>query len=224
MKLPILKAEYSTAATITSVVAGILCLAWLYFRLPGFEYSTAGFLLFLTLMLFLFSSEASRPTNQFIALVFVVGTGIILIAARFDLIMNGISYGPSLMPVNDQLGVLSGLLWLIPLLTSLRLSEKLSDNVYLRSLFGALFVLAPTLFMLMSSDSQMLIFWDDYSVSAKAIIIWFVGAFFFHFAANQMEVQKSNPIAAKLYFVYLGFFVAAEVLKLMFFQIGCITR
>jgi hypothetical protein len=175
-------------------------------------------------LLFLFSNESSRPTNQFIALTFVVGTGIILIAARFDLIMNGISYGPSLLPVNDQLGVLSGLLWLIPVVTSLRLTEKLSWNVYLRSLLGAVLVLAPSLFMLMSSDTQMLIFWDDYSVSVKAIIIWFVGAFFFHFAANQMDVQKSNPVATQLYFVYLGFFIAAEVLKLLFFQIMCVTR
>lgn len=222
MKLPILKQEYCTAGTIAAILLGIVCLAWRWLALfPGWEYSTAVFLIGSAILLGLFAGETSRTTGQIAILIFVAGTGIFLIAKRFDGIMGGMSFGPSLLPLNDQFGLTGGLLWLVPVLTSLRLSERFSENIYVRSLLGALLVLAPSLFVMLSADSQLLFFWKDYTVSLKAILMWFAGGFFFHFAANQMGIQKGNPIATRLYFVYLGFWIVAWVLKLLLFDGMC---
>jgi hypothetical protein len=221
VKQPLLNEKHCTAAFIAAIVLGVACLAaqWL-FALPGAEYATAVFLLGITVLLVLFAGESTRATTQMVVMTFVVGTGIVLMAKRYEGLMNGITFGPSLLPVNDQLGALSGLLWLIPVVTSLRLAEQFTGNIYMRSLLGALLVLAPSLFMLLAADSQFLFFWNENAVSLKAVLLWFVGGFFFHFAANQLGVQKSNPVATRLYFVYLGFFAAAWILKLLFFTVS----
>lgn len=215
VKLPLLNEKYSVTASIAAAALGIACLAWRWSGLPGFEYSTAVFLIGLTVLLAMFAGETTRTTTQMVVLLFVVGTGIFLMANRYDSIVNGISLGPSLLPLNSEFGLLSGLLWLIPVVTSLQLAERFAGNIYTRSLLGGLLVLAPSLFMLLSANTQLLFFWDEQTVSVKAIIIWFAAGFFFHFAANQLGVQKSNPVATRLYFVYLGFFVAAWILKLL---------
>ena len=222
MKLPLLKNEYCNAATIAIAALGIACLAWRWLALfPGWEYSSAVFLVGSALVLGLFAGETSRTTGQIAVLIFVAGTGIFLIAKRFEGIMGGMSFGPSLLPLNDQFGLAGGLLWVIPVLTSLRLAERFSENIYVRSLLGALLVMAPSLFVMLSADSQLLFFWKEYTVSLKAILLWFAGGFFFHFAANQMGVERVNPMATRLYFVYLGFWITAWVLKLLLFNGMC---
>lgn len=187
---------------------------WRFFLLPGWEYSTAVFLLLTTVILALFSEETSKPANQVMILIFVVGTGILLIGSRFEVILDGMNFGPSTFPVNQQVGAISGLLWLLPVTASFRLSHRFSENLYIRSLFGAILLLAPTLFMLLSSESQMLFAWRNYSAPYKALILWFIGGFFFHFVANQMGVERRNPIATRIYFVYLGYFLIAAILSL----------
>jgi hypothetical protein len=218
LKLPILKAEHCVAGWITAILAGILCHVWRFFLLPGWEYSTAVFLVLTTVILALFSEDTSKPANQVIIMIYVVGTGILLIGSRFEVILDGMNFGPSSLPVNQQVGVLSGLLWLVPVASSFRLSHRFSQNVYARSLFGAVLLLAPTLFMLMSSEAQMLFAWRNYSAPYKALILWFVGGFFFHYVANQMGVERRNPIATRIYFVYLGFFLVAAILNVFHYS------
>ncbi len=215
MKLPILKQEYCTAGWIAAIAIAALCLLQRFFALPGYEYSTGIFLSVVTVILALFSGETSKSAQQVTILVFVVGTCILLMARRFPVLMDGIEFGPSLFPVNDQLGLACGLLWLLPVWTSIRLSTRFAENIYLRSFYGALLVLAPSVFMLMSSSNQFLIYWEEWTVSPKAIAIWFVLGFFFHFAVNALNVKGENPIATRLYFVYLGYFIATVIFKMI---------
>jgi hypothetical protein len=215
VKVPILKEQFCTTGWIISMVLAAACLGWRFAALPGWEYATGVFLIGMTALLVLFAGETSRTTTQMVALVLIAGTGIVLMASRFDALMNGITFGPSLLPVNNQLGILSGLLWLLPVFTSLRIADKYTGNIYLRSLLGALFVLVPSIFVMLSSEWTLLLFWKQDIMPVKAVIVWFVAGFFFHFAINQMGAQKSNPVATRLYFVYLGFFIAAEVIHLL---------
>jgi hypothetical protein len=214
VKLPILKPQYCTLGWIASIGIGIACLVWRVLMLPGWPYSTSVFLITTTVILALFAGETNKQTTQVVILTFVVGTGIILLGSRFDNLMYGLSIGRGLLPINDDVGLISGLLWVIPVFTSLSLSNKISDNLYVRSLIGAVLVLTPSLFMLLSAEGLWLFSWIENAISVKVIIIWFILAFFLHFVANQMGAQKGNPIAIRLYYVYVGYFFVAWLLDL----------
>ena len=146
-------------------------------------------------------------------MIFVVGTGILMMANRFEALMGGIEFGPGLFPLNEQCGVLTGLLWLLPVITSRQISERFTENLYLRSLYGALLVLAPSVFMLLSATNLQLLYWSDEGVSLKAIVVWFIAAYFFHFSSDVLNVKSENAIATRLYFVYLGYFFVAEIIR-----------
>lgn len=206
MKLPLIKQEHCTAGWIASIVVAGLCLAWNNSALQGAQFATGVFLLAMVALFGLFSGESTKGTVQAGILVFAVGTGILLMCARFHKLIGGITFGTSLVPVNNDLGILSGLLWFIPVFTSLRLAAKISDNIYLRALMGGLFVLVPSIFMMLTSESLNLFFWRQEVMTLKAIALWFVVGFFFHFAAGQLEVRHGNPIATRLYFTWFGFF------------------
>jgi hypothetical protein len=136
-------------------------------------------------------------------------------AARFPGLMDGIIFGPSLIVFNNQLGILSGLLWLIPVMTTFQFSGKYAENIYLRSFLGAALVLAASILMLQTSEYTMLLFWRQEIMSWKAVVIWLVIGFFFHFAGNQMQVKMTNPIAFRLFLTYLGFFAVQEAISLV---------
>lgn len=215
MKLPVFKEGSATSGWIVSLLLAVLCLLWRNLAWPGWEYSTGIFLAGIALLLVLFSAETSRSASQMAVLVFVVGTGILLMASRFPALMNGITFGPSLLPVNGQLGILSGLLWSIPVFTSLPIASRYTENIYLRALLGGLLVTVPSIFMMLSSERQLLIFWKQEVMPVKAVLIWLIAGFFFHFAIHQRGNQPRNPLAERLYFTWLGFFVAAEILQLL---------
>lgn len=182
---------------------------------PGWEFAAGTFLIGMAILLILFAGEASKSTAQFGVLVFVIGTAILLMAARFQALMDGIIFGPSLLVFNNQLGILSGLLWLIPVVTTFHFTGKYSENIYLRSLLGAALVLAASILMLQTSEHLMLLFWRQEIMSWKAVIVWFVAGFFFHFAGFQMQVKMANPIAFRLFLTYLGFFAVQEGIALI---------
>jgi hypothetical protein len=213
VKLPLIKLEYSTSLWILSIILAVLCLVWRFILLPGWEYSTGVFLLSFTAILALFSTETSRNALQMTVMIFVVGTGILMMANRFEALMGGIEFGPGLFPLNEQCGVLTGLLWLLPVITSRQISERFTENLYLHSLYGALLVLAPSVFMLLSATNLQLLYWSDEGVSLKAIVVWFIAAYFFHFSSDVLNVKSENAIATRLYFVYLGYFFIAEIIR-----------
>jgi hypothetical protein len=215
VKLPLLRSEHCTAAWVTSIGLGIACLVWRNCAFQGWEYAAGTFLIGLAVLLALFSSETSKSTTQFGMLVFAIGTGVLLMAARFEGLINGISFGPALLIVNNQLGLLSGLLWLIPVLTTFRFAGRYSENIYVRSLLGAILVLAASVFMMQTSESLMILFWKRDIMPWKALLLWFVAAFFFHFAGHQMQITISNPISFRLFLTYIGFFAAQLAINLI---------
>ena len=151
-------------------------------------------------------------------LVYVVGTGLLLVGTRFEVVLDGMRFGSATIPINNNVGLISGLLWLLPVAGSLRIADRSDGNIYLGALLGAVLVLASSLFMILSSESHLLFYWPNTQYSLKPILVWFIAGFFFHFTANQMGVKRDNPIATSIYFVYLGYFFVAWILHLVFYS------
>jgi len=213
VKFPVLQPKYSLAASIISGILALSGIVWLQLNLPGCRYAGSALIAVGLITYLLFAGEWSPAEIRYVILVFAVGTGILAIAERNPAMFGSFSMGPGLGPFLGSVGLLCGLLVALPVLFSFPLTARLTDNIYLRSLFGGIMVTVPAILISYNGELLQFFTWFDFVPSASGFIIWFVIAFFLHFAGNQFQVKVENPMALPLYITWLTAQVVITVLR-----------
>ncbi len=172
--------------------------------LPGWMYSGSALLLTTLIAYLLFAGPWSPAQIRFVILVFAVGTGILVIGERNPAMFGSFSMGDGLGPFFGSVGMLCGLLVALPTLFTYPIAGNLTENIYLRSLIGAVLVTVPAI--LISYNGEMLSFftWFEIFPAFTGFIIWFAISFFLQFAGFQLQVTLDNPMALPLYIIWIG--------------------
>jgi hypothetical protein len=205
MKAPLLGQKYFLPAVVITALLTLTCILIHVLQLPGWLYMGTAELLLLIVVFALFASHFTPMNIRFNILVYVVGTGIFVIARTHPVLMGKFSFYDGLGPFAGNVGLLLGLPWLISVLFTYPIATRYSENMYARSLFGAVLITVPAYFFLFDADQLMFLYWTELNPSYAALITWFVAGFFFHFAGNQMQVRIENRMAIPLYCMWLGF-------------------
>lgn len=213
MKFPILSPKYSLLAAIISGVLAVVVIVWLRLLLPGWMYSGSVLLLTSLIGYLLFAGPWSPSQIRFVILVFAVGTGILVIGERNPAMFGSFSMGDGLGPFFGSVGMLCGLLVALPTLFAYQVVGGLTENIYLRSLIGAVLVTVPAI--LISYNGEMLSFfsWFEIFPAFSGFIIWFAISFFLQFAGQQLQVKMENPMALPLYIIWIGAQVVITILR-----------
>lgn len=205
MKFPILDQRKLVSG---NIIAGILTIAAIFLELYSGVFSSISNPAYLLLLLLLFGLFAEKPEGlelRYVILLFVVGTGLFVVAERTGKPLGEISFGDALGPRLGQVPVLSGLLWLIPVVFSFSLTRKTTENIYLRALLGAVLVTVPAIFLSFNAPYLDFIHWENILPTAGSFLVWFIGGFLLHFAGIQMQVKLENPMAMTLYLCWISF-------------------
>jgi multidrug transporter EmrE-like cation transporter len=213
VKFPLLQSKHALIASIITGVIVVLCLVAIQLNLSISLYAGSGILVTCLMSYLLFAEEWSPAEIRYVILVFAVGTGVLTIAERNPMLLGSFSMGPGLGPFLGSLGLLCGLLVALPVLFTFPLTSRISDNIYLRSLIGALLVTVPAILISYNGEALAFFTWFDFVPSATGFIAWFVTAFFLHFAGQQFQVKAENPMALPLYIVWISAQVILTVLR-----------
>lgn len=213
MKVPILGQNYFLPAVVITALLTITFVLFRVLQLPGWLYMGTAELLLLIVVFALFARHFTPMNIRFSILVYVVGTGLFVLARQHPSLMGEFSFYDGLGPFAGNVGLLLGLPWLIAVLFTYPVAARYSENIYGRSLFGAVLITVPAYFFLFDADQLMFMYWDELRPSYTALITWFVAGFFFHFAGNQMQVNVENRMAIPLYCMWLGFHLLIFIWK-----------
>jgi len=140
---------------------------------------------------------------RYMILVFAVSTGLFVVAQKTGKPLGEISLGNALGPRLGEVPVLSGLLWLLPVLFTFSYTEKFSSSIYVRALLGGLFVLTASIFLCANAPFLDFIVWESGRPEFLSYFTWFFGGFLFHFAGLQMQVQMKCSITLPLFLIWL---------------------
>lgn len=182
---------------------------------PGWMYAGTGELLVLLAIYALSSTHWSGMTVRFGILTYAVSTGLIVVARTHASLMGDFTYGNGLGPFAGNVGLLLGLPWFLMVMLSFPVAIRYSENIYLRSLIGAILILVPAIFFFYNCEALDFIYWTEIFPPVKAFITWFVAGFFLHFAANQMQVKSDNSLAVPLYVTWLAFNICLLVGRML---------
>jgi hypothetical protein len=205
MRLPIAGNRFSPVFIVASALFSLVAVFINAKLLPGWMFAGSAVLLVLTIIYALYSRHWSGMTVRFGILTYAVASGIWVVARTHPSFMGDFTYGNAPGPFMGTVGLLVGLPWFLTVLFSIPLANRMSSNLYLRSLIGAALFLVPSLFFFYNCASLDFIYWTEVFPPMRAFILCFVAGFFFHFAASQMQVASENTMAVPLYVVWLGF-------------------
>ncbi len=205
MKFPLIREQFTVHAKIAIAVLG-LCAVGATVVFPDYlKWTNHIFFLSLILTFSLFSRPLNSMEVRFIIMNFVVGVGLFMVAIKTGKLFGDFSFGDGLGFRAGEVPVLAGLLWLIPVLFSFHFTERISENIYLRALLGAVFISVPALFFSYNAPFLDIIHWGELQPPLSSFLVWFVGGFLLHFAGHQMQIRMENPMGFTLYLVWLGF-------------------
>lgn len=205
MKAPVLGKKYVIPAVITTAVLSAACIFINAWMLPGWSFSGTAELLVIALACTLFSDNWSPATVRFGIMVYAVTTGLLAVAKNHPALLGDFSFGIALGPYANSVGALIALPWYITIILSYAIATSLTENIYLRSLLGAVFGIVPAIFMMYNSEALDFYYWTALVPPIKAFVVWFMAIFILHFAGNQLEIRSANPIAKPLYIIWFGF-------------------
>lgn len=205
MKFPVLGQKQVIAASIITAILAVACLVVNVLFLPGWMYMGTAVLALLSVVYALFAVNWSPMAIRFGILIFVVCVGIQIIARKNPGLMGEFEFGQALGPVVNNIALLCGLPWFLMVMFSLPIAQRLTPNIYLRAILGAVLVFLPTIFFLYNADRLDILYWEELVPSMGAFITWFAAGFMLHFTGNQMQVKSENPMAIPLYVTWLAF-------------------
>lgn len=208
VKFPILDKRYAFAAVLSACILSAIFLLMYIFRSPGREYIGILETVLLSLVCVLFAPNWSRMTIRYGLLVYVIATCIQFIARRHSSLMGHFTFGEALGPFSNDVGLLLGLPWIFTVFVSYPFAEKLSQNIYIRSLVAALIALVPSLFVLYNSEALGFYTWYEDMPPLRACIVWLVTFYILQFARTQMAIPAVNPVTNQMYVSWLLFQVA----------------
>ena len=214
VKFPVLSASQVFAGRILSVLFTLACFVVFIFFLPGYSFIGSILMAGLLVIYALYSDRLTGMEIRFSILVFAIGLGIFVVAEKSARLFGEFSFGFGLGPRMGETPVLSGLLWLVPVLFSFSWTAKLTANIYLRSAIGAVLVTVPTIFFSYNAPLLDFMHWGDMRPPASSFLTWFLTGFFMHFAGHQMQAKMENPLAIMLYAAWLLFHVALFAVRI----------
>jgi len=111
-----------------------------------------------------------------VILVFAVSTGLFVVAQKTGKPLGEISLGSALGPRLGEVPILSGFLWLLPVLLTFSYTEKFSSSIYVRALLGGLFVLVASIFLCANAPFLDFIVWESGRPEILSYFTWFTNA------------------------------------------------
>ena|SRR5688572_23252509 len=215
MQFPILKHKSLVPAIVVMAIAGITGLVISLQLLPGWPMIGLVLLLLLTTIYALFASDFTPMLLRFGVMVYAVTTALMVVAQRNPALMGEFSFGTALGPFFNNVGLLLGLPWFVLIICSFPIAQRLSENIYLRALFGALLFIVPATFMMYNAETLNFFYWENVFPPVQAFLVWFAVAFFLHFAGVQLQVKSEHPAALALYITWFAFNVLLFVLRFL---------
>lgn len=213
MRVPILEKKYVPPALIAAGILSVACIVINGLILPGWSYAGTVELLLLVSVYALFSGNWSTMSIRFGILVYAVSTGLMAVSRNHPAILGDFSFGNALGPFSNNVGLLIGMPWFLTVMLSYPVAAHFSNNIYFRSLLGALFALVPAVFLFHIGEKLDFFYWTEIAPPVRSYIVWFTAFFLLHFTGTQMELKPANHAAKPLYAIWLGFLVSVYVLR-----------
>ncbi len=203
MSSPLLNQRFNIPGIVSAAILSALAV---FFELTSESVSLFTNPIWLVLLFIFFLLFADRPNGmeiRYMILVFAVSTGLFVVAQKTGKPLGEISLGSALGPRLGEVPILSGFLWLLPVLLTFSYTEKFSSSIYVRALLGGLFVLVASIFLCANAPFLDFIVWESGRPEILSYFTWFVGGFLFHFAGLQMQVSMKCSIAFPLFLIWL---------------------
>lgn len=107
---------------------------------------------------------------------------------------------------------LIGINWLILTYITGIMSQKLTYNLWLRSLFGALLMVLLDLFIEPVAVQHDFWIWQNGHIPFQNFFAWFIISFGVQYGFHSLNQEKANPIAYPLYLIQVIFFATSIVI------------
>lgn len=192
---------------LTTVLVGasvVLAILWSYFLFSGYTYAGLALLLIHAITYILFSEKWSPAEIRFVLLSVAVGSGLLIVAQNHAGLLGQFTMGIGLGPSMGSLRLFCGLLLALPVVCTIPIAAKMTENLYLRSLIGAVLVTVPCIFASYNGSMLNYFEWFELYPAVSGFGVWFALAFFLHFAGHQFEVKLENAMALRLYILWIG--------------------
>jgi len=174
---------------------------------PLFQALTPFHLGLTALVLLWFSPEKNANFIRFVILVLVAGFAVELVGVKTGKIFGSYQYGYALGAKMGGVPLIIGVNWLIMVLSTMSLSEKLPLNDFGKSLSGALFM--TLLDFLIEQVAPVYHFWyfDDLRVPLRNYLAWFFVGALFHYFGRQLDINPRNPMGTSVFLMLFLFFL-----------------
>lgn len=213
LRLPLLPDRYLLYARIVLVIFSTVGIAGMLAFPDWFPRLTPLNLLLNMILLIAFIPEGSANMLRWYILVAVIGFSIELLGVRTGVIFGVYQYGGSLGPKIAEVPLMIAVNWWITTVCSYHLADKLSKNIYLGSIIGALIMTG--LDALIEPMAPRLDFWAFAGGIApiRNYIGWFGVGFMLQFLGRTLQVPSFNPLAPTVFLLQIALFIVLNLVN-----------
>ncbi|MCI4671539.1 MAG: carotenoid biosynthesis protein [Bacteroidia bacterium] len=188
------------------------------FHLPDtramFETLVPFNLLLSVIILLIFHKEWSIPFGVFAFISFWIGYGIEVVGVQTGIVFGAYHYETALGFKIAGVPPIIGLNWFMLVYCSNIISQKLSNNIFIKATIGALLVLLLDFFIEPMAIAYNFWEWDNEGgiIPTQNYLAWLLISWLLSFGFHTISTKKENAIAPALYVVQLLFFASFMVI------------
>lgn len=165
-------------------------------------------------VLFYFQNWQNRSIFIFICCTWLATWLIEAIGVSTGLIFGSYSYGPTLGFSLAGTPVLIGLNWIVLLITSAAITDKLISNPKLKPVFGAGLMVLTDFFIEPVAMTFEYWTWEGNQIPVQNYLSWFLISLALHFFYRRLKPEPRNPAGHFLFIIQFLFFASFWVLEM----------
>ncbi|MEQ8336847.1 MAG: carotenoid biosynthesis protein [Cyclobacteriaceae bacterium] len=139
--------------------------------------------------------------------IYLMGMAVEWIGVHYEFLFGAYAYGENLGPKIDGVPWLIGVNWMVLILVTAAISNKVFTHWFLRTLFGALLMVFLDLFI--EQSAPLLDFWSFSapSVPFRNYLAWFFISAFLHYIYQRSRLDGDFVLSFHTYLAQLTFFL-----------------